>query len=108
MVSKTLKDIVLRTKTNCFGVMMVYDAFAKRVTLTNKLIYNNLAYNMMLFFKTHFIIEHIRCHVISRMNQNTKRNIKTDVKVGSPDRMITKMITGTVRLITNDWKNQPP
>ena len=27
MVSTTLKDIVLRTKTNCFGVMMVYDAF---------------------------------------------------------------------------------
>ena len=32
--------------------MMVYDTFAKRVTLDNKLILNNLASNMMLFLKT--------------------------------------------------------
>ena len=30
-ISSPRRDSLLQTKTNCFGVMMVYDAFAKRV-----------------------------------------------------------------------------
>ena len=30
-VSSSRRDSLLQTKTNCFGVMMVYDAFVKRV-----------------------------------------------------------------------------
>ena len=30
-VSSPRRDSLLQTKTNCFDVMMVYDAFAKRV-----------------------------------------------------------------------------
>ena len=40
------------TKTNCFGVMMVYDAFAKRVISPNKQIINKLASIMMLLQKS--------------------------------------------------------
>ena len=38
--------------------MMVYDAFAKRVMCTNKLIFNNLTYNMIFsleFIKNQYI-----------------------------------------------------
>ena len=48
-ISSTQGDILLPTKTNCFGIMMIYDAFIKRVISDNKLITNNLASIMMLF-----------------------------------------------------------
>lgn len=47
-VSSPRKDSLLQTKTNCFAVMMVYDAFAKRVISPNKQIINWLASIMML------------------------------------------------------------
>ena len=40
--------MVLLTKTNCFGVVMLNDVFAKRVILDNELIVNDLASKMML------------------------------------------------------------
>ena len=42
------KDSLLQTKTICFGVMMVYDAFSRRVISPNKQIINVLASIMML------------------------------------------------------------
>lgn len=42
------KDSLLQTKTICFGVMMVYDAFTKRVIRPYKQTINKLASNMML------------------------------------------------------------
>ena len=47
-IFSTRRDKVFQTKTICFGTMMLYDAFAKRVILYNKLIVNNLASNMTL------------------------------------------------------------
>ena len=47
-IFRTRKAILLQTKTNCFAVMMVYDAFTRRVILNNKLVINNLAPIMML------------------------------------------------------------
>ena len=49
------KDSLLQTKTNCFAIMMVYDAFAKRVISPNKQIFNGLASIMMLFKVSPFL-----------------------------------------------------
>ena len=57
IVFSTLKDSLFQTKTSCFGVVMVYDTFAKRVTLDNELIVNNIASKVMFFIKLNLVLE---------------------------------------------------
>ena len=51
IVYSTVRDSLLQTKTNCFAVMMVYDAFVKRVIYLNNQIFSKLASIMMLLYK---------------------------------------------------------
>ena len=54
-VFSTIRDSLLQTKTICFAVMMVYDAFVKRVIYANIQIFNQLASIVMLLMKiSHF------------------------------------------------------
>ena len=48
------RDSLLLIKTTCFVVMMIYDAFVRRVISSNKLVFNKLAPIMMLLRKNTF------------------------------------------------------